>query len=191
MKPSPKRRKPTNARMCECGLTCFAPTTLWCVAIVDAEDAWLLEQYRWQVSTKGRDQVFYAKSTRYWQETGKSDRLHQAVTGHIHPQLHHRNRNGHDNRKVNLQPCTAAESIWNIGKRFTSASEPTSMFKGVYKAHSHRRWQAAIRSDGRRKHLSYFGFETDAAIAYNYHAAYLHGEFARLDDLSDIVYQHD
>ena len=74
-------RKPTNATLCECGLTCFAPTTLWCVAIVDAEDAWLLERYKWTASTSGRDQVFYAKSMRYQRETGKSDKLHQAVTG--------------------------------------------------------------------------------------------------------------
>jgi hypothetical protein len=40
-------------------------------------------------------------------------------------------------------------------------------------------------------HLGSFGFETDAAIAYNYHAVYLFGEFARLNDLSDIVYMHD
>jgi hypothetical protein len=34
-----------NATICECGKTCFAPTSQWCVVIVDAEDGWLLRKY--------------------------------------------------------------------------------------------------------------------------------------------------
>jgi hypothetical protein len=185
----PKRRKPTNARMCECGLTCFAPTTLWWVAIVDAEDAWLLQRWKWSASGRSRDRTFYAKSTTYWKDTGKSDRLHQAVTGHIHQLVDHRNRNGHDNRKANLRPCTDTESARNKGKRsFVKAA--SSRYIGVNKLHE-RRWEARIMVDARRMRLGYFGLETDAAIAYNYHAAHLHGEFARFNDMSGIVYQHD
>ena len=36
-----------------------------------------------------------------------------------------------------------------------------------------------------------YRFETDAAIAYNYHAAHYFGEFASLNDLSSIEYMHD
>ena len=185
----PKPRKPTNARMCECGLTAFAPTTLWWIAIVDAEDAWLLQRWKWFANGRSRDRTFYAQSRTYGRETGKSDRLHQAVTGHVHRQVDHRNRNGHDNRKVNLRPCTHAECGRKTGKR--SFAKPTSSrYKGVCKIHD-RCWQASIRVDGRQIYLGRFGLETDAAIAYNYHAAYLHGEFASLNDLSDIVYIHD
>ena len=66
----------------------------------------------------------------------------------------------------------------------------SSRYKGVCKIHD-RCWQASIRVDGRQIYLGRFGLETDAAIAYNYHAAYLHGEFASLNDLSDIAYMHD
>ena len=187
-KPNLKKRKPTNAKICECGLTCFAPTTLWWIAIVDAEDAWLLERWKWFANGRSRDRAFYAQSRTYGRETRKSDRLHQAVTGHVHRQLDHRNRNGHDNRKVNLRPCTHAESGRKTGKR--SFAKPTSSrHKGVSKIHD--RWQGSITVDGHQIYLGRFGFETDAAIAYNYHAAHLHGEFASLNDLSDIVYMHD
>jgi hypothetical protein len=185
------RPKSTNAKVCECALTCFAPTSLWCVAIVDAEDAWLLQRWKWSATTSGRDHVFYAKSMRYRRETGKSDRLHQAVTGHIHPQLDHRNGNGHDNRKANLRPCTYAESARNRGKQaFGSVVERSSKYKGICKFHD-RNWRARIKLDGRSIHLGCFGFEADAAIAYNYQSAHLFGEFAGLNDLNDIVYMHD
>ena len=187
-KPNLKKRKPTTAKICECGLTCFAPTTLWWIAIVDAEDAWLLERYKWFANGTGRHRTFYAQSRTYGRETRKSDRLHQAVTGHVHRQLDHRNRNGHDNRKVNLRPCTHAESGRKTGKR-SFAKAASSRHKGVSKIHD--RWQGSITVDGHQIYLGRFGFETDAAIAYNYHAAHLHGEFASLNDLSDIVYMHD
>jgi hypothetical protein len=115
--------------------------------------------------------------------------LHQAVTGHVHRQLDHRNRNGHDNRTVNLRPCTHAEAGRKTSKQ-SFAKAASSRYKGVSKIHD-RCWQASITVDGHQIYLGRFGLETDAAIAYNYHAAYLHGEFASLNDLSDIVYIHD
>jgi hypothetical protein len=45
--------------------------------------------------------------------------------------------------------------------------------------------------DGRLLYLGGYRFETDAAIAYNYHAAHYFGEFASLNDLSTIEYMHD
>jgi hypothetical protein len=53
------------------------------------------------------------------------------------------------------------------------------------------KWRAQIFVDGRLFYLGGYRFETDAAIAYNYHAAHYFGEFAILNDFSSIEYMHD
>jgi hypothetical protein len=102
------KRKPTDARECECGKTLFAYTSLVWIAIVDVEDGWLLRDYKWNATGKSLDRVFYAKSWRYGKVTGKSGRLHQAVTGHQYKQPHHKDGNGHNCMKGNLRECTPA-----------------------------------------------------------------------------------
>ena len=181
-----------NATICECGATCFASTSQWCVTIVDAEDAWLLERYKWSAYAKARDSAHQVKSDRYAKETSKSQYLHQAVTGHVGgPMLDHINRWAHDNRKANLRPCTAAESARNRGKRnHRLGNMPSSKYKGVVKT-SPIAWRAEVGAEGQRRYRQTFHFESDAAIAYNYHAAHYHGEFANLNDLSGIEYMHD
>jgi hypothetical protein len=53
------------------------------------------------------------------------------------------------------------------------------------------KWRAQIFVGGRLLYLGGYRFETDAAIAYNYHAAHYFSEFASLNDLSSIEYMHD
>jgi hypothetical protein len=179
-----------EARICECGKTCFAPTSQWCVAIVDAEDAKLLQDYKWHAHSKGLDRSFFARSHTYAMETGKSAMLHQVVTGHVHPILDHINRWAHDNRKANLRPCKATERNWNMRKLTMTwiGKKPSSKYKGVSK--NGRLWRAMINVNHVR-YCVYFGFESDAAICYNYHAAHLQGEFAWLNNLTGIEYMHD
>jgi hypothetical protein len=52
-----------------------------------------------------------------------------------------------------------------------------------------KRWIAQIKIEGIRVRLGTFGFESDAAIAYNYHAAHYFGEFATLNKITE--YFHD
>jgi hypothetical protein len=56
---------------------------------------------------------------------------------------------------------------------------------------SHNRWGARITVDGKKVWLGTFGFESDAAIAYNYHAACLQGAFAKLNRIPPEEYMHD
>jgi hypothetical protein len=182
------KQKQSNATICECGKTCFAPTSIWCVAIVDVEDAWLLQSYKWSASGLFRNQTFYATSDRYGWETGKSAKLHRAIMGHAHPQYDHKNGWGHDCRRANLRPATNTESARN--KRKQDLAYATSKYKGVFRIGDNS-WRAHITVDGRTINLGTFGFETDAAIAYNYHAAHYFGEYASLNDLSEIEYMHD
>ena len=53
----------------------------------------------------------------------------------------------------------------------------------------YKKWVAQIKVDGKPKHLGTFGFQSDAAICWNYHAAYLFGEFAKLNKIGE--YFHD
>jgi len=65
-----------------------------------------------------------------------------------------------------------------------------SRYKGL-SATPGGKWRTQIFVDGRLLYLGGYRFETDAAIAYNYHAAHYFGEFASLNDLSRIEYIHD
>jgi hypothetical protein len=182
--PQLQKRRPTNARTCECGETVFVYTSLVWIAIVDAEDGWLLRDYKWTARGYSLDGIFCVASNTYHRDTGNSSLLHQAVTGHIYPQLDHINRNDHDCRKINLRPCTYAQNKQNQKKH-----RGLGRYKGVYRTAN--RWRAKITIDGNHIHLGYFGFESDAAIAYNYHAAHLFGEFAKLNQIPIEEYMHD
>ena len=181
-----KSRKPTNARTCACGETVFAYTSLFCVAIVDAGDGWLLHDYKWNAQGKSLDGPFYVWSKRYGRETGNSALLHRAIMDCAHTQYDHVNGNGHDCRKLNLRPCTNGENMRNRKKPWSGL---LSKYKGV-KLVAPNTWYAQIRVDGQLIHLGTFGFEVDAAIAYNYHAAHYFGEFAKLNRITE-AYPHD
>ena len=65
----------------------------------------------------------------------------------------------------------------------------SSKYKGVRRVAN--RWRAEIRASGERIFIGSFGLEIDAAIAYNYHAAHFHGDFAKLNRIPDGEYPHD
>ena len=57
-----------------------------------------------------------------------------------------------------------------------------SQYRGVYVTRGGG-WEARIRIDERSKYLGNFRSEMDAAIAYNYYAAHLFGELAKLNKI--------
>ena len=65
----------------------------------------------------------------------------------------------------------------------------SSKYQGVTKRAN--RWVARIQVDEKEIRLGTFGFESDAAICYNVHAAYLHGDFAKLNNIPIEEYMHD
>ena len=166
--PNLKKRKPTDTRACAYGKTWFATTSLFCIAIVDTEDAWLLLDYKWTAHGSSLSAPFYAVSPRYAHEHGTSDKLHRAVMNNSHEQYDHRNGNGHDCRRTNLRPCSDTERTRNVGKKeYVNSS---SRFKGVTR-HGNG-WRAQITVDREHINLGIFYFELDAAIAFNYAAAH-------------------
>jgi hypothetical protein len=65
----------------------------------------------------------------------------------------------------------------------------SSRYKGVYLDQG--KWRARIRVKRRLLHLGSYAFEPDAAVAYNTHAGYLHGEFSRLNKIPEGEWCHE
>jgi hypothetical protein len=63
-----------------------------------------------------------------------------------------------------------------------------SRFGGLKR--SGRKWQAGIPVNGKLRHLGTFGFEVDAAICWNAHAAHLRPDHP-LNEIPIDEYAHD
>ena len=96
-------------------------------------------------------------------------------------EVDHINGDKLDNRKENLRTCTRHQNIINRCS-FKGAS---SKFKGVLWNVKLNKWRARIRLNKKDFHLGYFVHEKDAARAYNDAAIIYHGDFARLNQISD------
>lgn len=120
-------------------------------------------------------QTFYARKNLY----GAGQKLtpllmHTFLTGWSY--VDHRNGNGLDNQRSNLRQATHGQNMAN--KRIYRNN--TSGFKGVTRnTGTGRPWRAAIKADGRRRHLGYYDTPEAAALAYDAAARELFGEFAR------------
>jgi hypothetical protein len=151
------------------------------VAVVDAEDYDRLSQYYWYMVDNGWQ---YARRKEVGPDgTWHDVRMHHDVLS-VEPGclIDHINGNGLDNRRSNLRPCTHAENSRNSRKHRSL----TSQYKGVSWSVSHNRWQVFIRSGGSNQHLGNFKSEIDAALAYNKAAMALHGEFACLNEITEV-----
>jgi hypothetical protein len=87
----------------------------------------------------------------------------------------HINGNGLDNRDENLRLATNSQNQMNSRKR----SGTSSRYKGV--SLQRKRWRAQIKLDGKLIYLGMFDTEEQAAMAYDYAAIELFGEFSRIN----------
>lgn len=94
----------------------------------------------------------------------------------------HINRNGLDNRKVNLRFCTFEENMRNKIKY----SNNTSDYKGVTWHKGTKKWHAQLQIKNKRLHLGDFICKHEAARAYNAAALKHHGQFARLNEIQEL-----
>lgn len=92
-------------------------------------------------------------------------------------EIDHINRNRLDNRRENLRFATDAENVRNA----KLSKKNSTGFKGVYFCQVTIRWVAAIRVNGRNYHLGSYDSAEKAALAYDFAAIDLHGEFASLN----------
>jgi hypothetical protein len=142
--------------------------------LVDVSDLPLLGRGRWTVTKSrwGQYAVKQIDSVR-WQ-------LHRLILGAQAGQVvDHINRDGLDNRRVNLRLCTPTQNNANQAVRADSHSG----LKGAYlhNARSSKPWRAAIKVGGRRRYLGTYHRAEDAHAAYCAAAAEVFGEFARTE----------
>lgn len=86
----------------------------------------------------------------------------------------HRDRNGLNNTRENIRPCTRSQNVANR----TKSSGKSSKYKGVSWGKKNHKWDARIRCNGKQFCLGLFENEEDAAQAYAVAAVRLFGEFA-------------
>lgn len=141
------------------------------VALVDDQDAELIDGRRWRAVQ--RDARWYAAG----RIGGKDVYMHRHLMEVADPAVFvdHVNRNGLDNRRVNLRRATPAQNAANV-----PAYGGRSSFKGVFPS-GRGRWRAQITAQGQRLSLGTFDHEHEAAEAYNAAALQLHGEYAHLN----------
>jgi hypothetical protein len=93
----------------------------------------------------------------------------------------HKNRDKLDNRRANLQVCTPSQ---NSVRRITAMPHG---YRGVTRLvyPNMTRWRSVIGINGRGCKLGVFDTAEEAAQAYNHAAAWMHGEFAILNDIPE------
>lgn len=149
-------------------------------ALVDAEDAPILLQYKWHVMRDGQN--FYAvrcqqiaprpnRRTQCW-------RMHLVIAGVTAGMVvDHIDRNGLNNTRKNLRICTSTQ---NKGNRRLMPSN-TSGYYGVSLLKRTGRWKATISHDSKAVHLGYHATAEEAARAYDTAALRFRGAFATLN----------
>ena len=154
------------------GNIAYVPLTKGYEAIIDATDVPLVDAWNW-TTIVGRSNVYGFRN--YWKDKIKRRvYLHRAIVGELDGfQVDHINRNGLDNRRVNLRLATRSQNQHNR----VASSNNTSGFKGVTWHNGAQKWQAQIAFSGRNKYLGRYDTVEDAHAAYVEASIKYHGEF--------------
>ena len=145
--------------------------------LVDDADFAELSKWNWYVGVDG-----YALRMINYTEDGvkkqKQQSMHRYLMGNPDGlMVDHIDGLRLNNCRSNLRVATAQENSWNRGAHRWG----TSKYRGVHWHKKDRKWQAAIRLNGKQKYIGSFGSEEDAATAYNIVAEMNYGEFARMN----------
>lgn len=106
--------------------------------------------------------------------------LHRLIVGETDEyDVDHKNGCKLDNLRANLRLASRAENTYNQGRRLDN----TSGYRGVWYRKDRKVWAAEIKKDGKKYSLGCYKTAQEAAIAYNYKAQELFGDFANLNEV--------
>lgn len=172
---------PREVKICTCSTHAWVTTQTWGIVLVDVEDKYLIDNYNW--TSKRDNRVFYAKSNTYARHNKTSNLLHRAILPEA-SKIDHKNHNGLDCRKHNLQSATARQNGLN---RRPSKNSKLGL-KGIIKTGN---WYLVrLSTETGREKLGRFGHLADAICCYNLNAVYKNGNFAYLNPQM-ATYPHD
>lgn len=146
-------------------------------AIVDDEDYEKVSQYKWHIA-KGK-KLYATRSLSKNIRGRKALQNMAAFIIEVPPGFvpDHINANGLDNRKCNLRVATISQNIVSR-RRMDRERGYSSRFRGVTLQYG-KKWIAAIKVNGKRKHLGVFPCQICAAFSYDMAAIETYGEFAQ------------
>lgn len=155
------------------------------VTAFDDQDFDFLMQWKWHAQKTPRKDgyVWYARRSSKGTLNRKLIYMHNEIAKRAgFPEsetVDHIDRNGLNNVRSNLRPCSISEN----GANRTKWSGTSSRFKGVtfVKAKYRKGWKAMIKARGTVHFLGEFENEEDAARAYDKAALILFGVYAVLN----------
>lgn len=148
-------------------------------AIVDNEDFFTLNQWKWYASLNRHTNSFVAVRN-FPRTDGRQGafRMSRVITNAPKGMVvDHINHDTLDNRRQNLRVCTNQENSLNKRRHKITISG----FKGVFPRNDKDKWIAFINYNGKRMYLGDYNNKEEAAKAYDEAAHKFHGVFARLN----------
>jgi hypothetical protein len=158
------------------------PLTKGKVAIVDDDVYDYLMQWKWYYEGTG----YAARRARSYElNPGKLIKMHRAIMNvdDSKIEIDHINGDKLDNRRSNLRKANRAQNTANRGPLITN----TSGYKGVSFAKREQLYRAYITFNGKQRGLGYHKTKEEAALAYNQAASFYYGEFAKLNEVKEMV----
>lgn len=152
------------------------PLTQGQFALVDADDFEKFGDVKW-CAMRDRGGNFYAVRA-IGQKAGEKKimlRLHREImrapSGTL---IDHINHNTLDNRKSNLRPCTHSQNAMN---QRGANRDNRSGHRGICRNSTGKKWQVAVKHNGKSIHIGYFSNKQDAIDAYAEANKKYYGEF--------------
>lgn len=146
-------------------------------ATVSDEDYEWLNQWKWCIKKTKRN-TFYAKRG---DKDGKTIMMHRAILGVTNSkiQIDHNDGNGLNNQRSNLRESNHSQNQANRSKK----KESSSKYLGVNK-HKRYGWVVSCQKD-KKQYKKWALYEVEAAVMYNQIAKQLHGEYAKLNIITE------
>lgn len=133
------------------------------IAVIDLEDLDRVSEITWGVTKSLRGDCMYVRGKHQVNEKWKNINLHRYIMNCPNNMVvDHINRNTFDNRKENLNICTAQDNSNNRGTFRSSLGK----LKGAYYNKVNKTWHSTLILNKQRKWLGTFKTELEAHNAY-------------------------